>query len=65
MTQPMQYRPSWAADLDQDLDALAGEVFGPLAARHGYWAVPAGNTPWAPACDVFGRDGDLVVDLDL
>lgn len=65
MTQPMLDRPSWVTELDQGLDALFGEMFGPLAARHWYRAIPQGHTKWAPACDVFTRGGDLVVELDL
>lgn len=65
MTQLVQYRPPWVAELDQDLDALLGEVLSPLAARPWYRAVPAGNTRWAPACEVLSKDGDLFVELDL
>jgi HSP20 family protein len=65
MTQLVQHRPSWVAELDQDLDALLGEVSGPLAAWPWYRAVPAGNARWAPACEVFSKDGDVVVELDL
>ncbi len=65
MTQLMLDRPSWMTELDQGLDALFGEMFGTPAARPWYRAIPQGHTRWAPACDVFTKDGDLVVELDL
>ena len=43
------------------MDELSGALPGPFRS----WAAPAGTGRWAPACDVFSQDGDLVVQLDL
>ena len=61
MTQLVRYEPWWLAGLERQMDELFGALAGPLWSR----AVPAGAGRWMPACDVFSRDGDLVVRLDL
>jgi HSP20 family protein len=61
MTQLMRYEPWWLADLERQMDELFGALPGPSRS----WAGPAGTGRWVPACNVFGRDGDLVVQLDL
>ncbi len=60
MTQLVRYEPWWLTGLERQMD----ELFGALPASHRS-RVPAGTGRWAPACDVFSRDGDLVVQLDL
>jgi HSP20 family protein len=61
MTQLMHYEPWWLAGLGRQMDELFDALPGPLRS----WAVPAGTGRWVPACDVFSRDGNLVVRLDL
>ncbi|MGE5291745.1 MAG: Hsp20/alpha crystallin family protein [Micromonosporaceae bacterium] len=65
MTQLVRYEPLWMAEFERDLDALFGDMFGVPAVPRWHRVVPAGHARWAPACDVFSRDGDLVVELDL
>ena len=65
MTQLVRYEPLWVAEFERDLDALFGDMFEVPAMRRWHRVVPAGNARWAPACDMFSRDGDLVVELDL
>jgi hypothetical protein len=43
MTQLALDRPSWVTELDQGLDALFGELFGPPAARRWHPAIPQGQ----------------------
>jgi HSP20 family protein len=59
MTRLMQYQPWRLAGLERQVD----ELFGALPYR--FWDRRPGTGRWAPACDVFSRDGDLVVELDL
>ncbi len=61
MTQLVRYEPWWLAGIERQTDELSGALTGPYRS----WAVPAGTGRWVPACDVFSRDGDLVVQLDL
>ncbi len=61
MTQLVRYEPWWLAGLGWQMDELFGALPGTLRS----WAGPAGTGRWVPACDVFSRDGDLVVQLDL
>lgn len=58
--------PSWLAELEEDIDRLVGAAFGAWSAPRWYRAVPLVDQPrWIPASDVFERDGDLVIRLDL
>jgi len=59
MTQLVRYQPWSLAGLERQIEGL----FGALPYRS--WVLPARTGQWAPACDVFSRDGDLVVELDL
>ncbi len=43
------------------MDELSGALRGPYRS----WAVPAGTGRWVPVCELFSRDGHLVVQLDL
>ncbi len=61
MTQLVRYEPWWLAGLPREVDGL----FGALPARYRSWVTPARTGRWAPACGVFSREGDLVVELDL
>jgi HSP20 family protein len=61
MTQLVRYQPWWLAGLERQVD----DVFGALPVRYGSSVIPAGTGRRAPACEVFSRDGDLVVELDL
>lgn len=61
MTQLVRHEPWWLTRLERDMDELFGALPGPYRSR----VIPAGTGRWAPACDVFSRDGDLVVQLDL
>jgi len=61
MTQLVRYEPLWLAGLERQMDELFGALPGPFRS----WAAPVGAGRWVPACDVFSRDGDLVVQLDL
>ncbi len=61
MTQLVRYEPWWLAGIERQMDELFGALRGPRRS----WAGPAGTGRWVPACDVFSRDGDLVVQLDL
>ena len=64
--QLVRREPWWIAELDQDLNRLFGRAFGPWPVARWYPALPmAEQGRWAPACDVFSRDGDLVVRMDL
>ncbi len=64
MAQLMRYQPL-LTELEREADALLQGVFGPLAVPRWYPARTTTDARWAPACDVFSRDGDLVVRLDL
>lgn len=61
MTQLVRYEPWWLASLERQMDELSGALGRPFGSR----AVPPGTGRWMPACDVFSRDGDLVVQFDL
>lgn len=61
MTQLVRHEHWWMTRLEQEMDGLLGALPGPYRS----WVIPAGTGRWAPACDVFSRDGDLVVQLDL
>jgi HSP20 family protein len=60
MTQLIRYQPGWLADLEREMDAMFGAL--PVAFWH---RAGDGADRWVPACDVFSRDGDLVVQVDL
>jgi HSP20 family protein len=61
MTQLVRHEPWWLTRLEREMGGLSGALPGPYRS----WVIPAGTGRWAPACDVFSRDGDLVVQLDL
>jgi len=54
------------ADFDPDVGRLFGRAFGPWLDPRMYRVLPlVQEDRWAPACDVFTRDGDLVVRMEL
>lgn len=61
MTQLARHEPWQLTGLERQMD----ELFGALSGPYWSWVIPAQAGRWAPACDVFSRDGDLVVLLDL
>lgn len=61
MTQLVRYQPWWLAGLEREMD----ELFGALPVPYRSGIIAAGTGRRAPECDVFSRDGDLVVQLDL
>ncbi len=61
MTQLVRFEPSWVSELEREMDAL----FGGFNLLRWNRPVPPGNGRWAPPCDLLGRDGDLVIRLDL
>jgi HSP20 family molecular chaperone IbpA len=61
MTQLVRYQPWWLAGLEREMD----ELFGLLPVRYRSRIIAAGTCRRTPECDVFSRDGDLVVQLDL
>lgn len=61
MTQLERHRPWSLSGLEQQID----DLLGALPTGYRPWLVPAWTGRWAPACEVFSRDGDLVVELDL
>ena len=64
--QLVRREPSWLAELEEDFDRLVGAAFGAWPAPRWYRVLPlADQGRWAPASDVFERDGDLVIRLDL
>jgi HSP20 family protein len=63
MTQLVRRVPWWMAEFDPDVDRLLGRVFGPWLTSGPYG--PVDGERWAPACDVFRRDGNLVVRMEL
>lgn len=65
MAQLVRYEPSWMAELEREMNSLLGDVFAPPPGSRWYRALPAGTARWVPACDVFNRNGDLVVQMEL
>jgi HSP20 family protein len=66
MTQLVRRSPWWMADFDPDLGRLLGRAFGSWTDPRRYRFLPlAEEDRWTPACDVFVRDGDLVVRVEL
>jgi HSP20 family molecular chaperone IbpA len=66
MTQLMRYDPSWVTQLERDIDTLLDRGFSAWSGSPWHrMMAPSVPAAWAPACDVFSRDGDLVVELAL
>ncbi len=66
MTQLVRLVPWRMAEFDADAGRLFGRVFGPWMDPRRYGLAPfVEEDRWAPACDVFSRDGDLVVRMEL
>jgi HSP20 family molecular chaperone IbpA len=66
MTQLVQRAPWWMADFDPEWDRLLGGAFGSSMDPRWYRVPPVVQVDrWVPACDVFVRDGDLVVRMEL
>jgi HSP20 family protein len=66
MTQLVQRSPWWMAEFDPDVGRLFDRVFGSWMDPRLYRFLPLVHEDrWAPACDVFTRDGDLVVRMEL
>jgi HSP20 family protein len=66
MTQLVRRAPWWTAEFDPDVGRLLGRAFGSWMDPRWDRVLPlAQEARWAPACDVFTRDGDLVVRMDL
>lgn len=64
--QLVRWEPSWLADFEDDIDRLFGAALGGWPAPRWYRALPlVDQGRWAPAADVYERDGDLVIRLDL
>jgi HSP20 family molecular chaperone IbpA len=64
--QLVRREPWWMAELERDTDRLVGRAFGPWLVPRRYRVLPlAEQDRWAPACDVFARDGDMVIRMDL
>jgi HSP20 family protein len=64
--QLVRWEPLWLAELEEDIDRLVGTTFGAWPTPRWYRALPlADQGRWMPASDVFERDGDLVIRLDL
>lgn len=66
MTQLVRRSPWWMTDFEPDMGRLFGRVFGRWTDPRLYRFLPlVQEDRWAPACDVFIRDGDLVVRMAL
>jgi HSP20 family molecular chaperone IbpA len=66
MTQLVRRVPWSVAESDPDVGRLLGRLFGSGLDPRWYRVLPlAGEDRWVPACDVFVRDGDLVVRMEL
>ena len=65
MTQLVRYGPPWVAEFERDLDALFGGMLGGSAVPRWHRVMRPEGGRWTPACDMYSRDGDLVVELDL
>jgi len=64
--QLVRREPWWMAELERDMDRLVGRAVGTWLLPRWYRVLLlAEQDRWAPACDVFARDGDLVVRMDL
>lgn len=61
-------REPWrlARELERDVDWLLRWGSGEWVGTPWQWVVPLSEAArWAPACDLFARDGDLVVRMEL
>jgi HSP20 family protein len=55
-----------AEELEREADQLLGRGWGPWLGVPWRWVVPAREQEqWVPACDLFARDDDLVVRVEL
>jgi len=55
-----------AGALEREVDWLLGRGLGPWMGVPWQWVVPSGKQDrWVPACDLFAREGDLVVRMEL
>jgi HSP20 family protein len=55
-----------AGELEREVDRLLGRGFGPWMSMPWQWVMPVGSEDrWVPACDLFAREGDLVVRIEL
>ncbi|HZD02306.1 MAG TPA: Hsp20/alpha crystallin family protein [Actinomycetes bacterium] len=55
-----------AGELERDVDRLLGRGLGPWTGVPWQWIMPLSKEHrWVPACDVFARADDLVVQMEL
>lgn len=55
-----------AGTLEREVDRLLGRGLGPWTGTFRHWVLPLSEEDrWVPACDLFARDGDLVVRIEL